>query len=43
MNRELQHEDLIELGVVSDDTKGHARGFDDEEFGERILPGLTRD
>jgi hypothetical protein len=41
MNRE--QEDVIELGVVSADTKGVQVGFADIEDGERILPGLSDD
>lgn len=41
MNRE--HEDVIELGAVSAETKGVQVGFADIEDGERILPGLSDD
>jgi len=41
MNRE--HEDIIELGVVSADTRGKLVGFADTEEGQQIHPGLTDD
>jgi len=41
MNRE--HEDLIDLGVVSTATRGLPVGTNDQENGKQILPGLADD
>ncbi|TPG56521.1 benenodin family lasso peptide [Sphingomonas glacialis] len=41
MNRE--HEDTIELGVVSSDTKGVTPGIADLEFGQQLPMGLSDD
>lgn len=43
MNREYQHEDLIELGAVTAETKGLAIGFVDTERGRQPFAGLTAD
>ena len=41
MNREDDHEDLIELGAVSVETKGSTRGKDDHFAGLVQIEGLS--
>lgn len=41
MNRDDEHEDLIELGVASLDTKGLTAGKDDHQVGLIPFAGLT--
>jgi hypothetical protein len=38
-----EHEDTIELGVVSSDTKGSTNGLADVEIGRQPKVGLTDD
>lgn len=41
MNREREHEELIELGAASSETKGPTAGMDDSQGGLRLWPGLS--
>lgn len=41
MKREEQHEQPIELGTVSSDTKGDFYAGVDTEMGQKPRPGLT--
>ena len=44
MNREIEHEDLIELGAASEETKGGPWGVDDLRTGLMLGDvGLTQD
>ena len=43
MNREQPHDDLIELGVASVETKGGPFGIEDQDFTLRVKTGLTDD
>lgn len=40
MNREHQHDDLIDLGAASVETKGPTAGKEDVQGGFILVPGL---
>lgn len=42
-NDEHRDDDLIDLGAVTQETKGKLVGFDDHDAGLQIQPGLSDD
>jgi len=43
MNREIERNDLIDLGIASIDTRGGPIGFEDEEDTLQVKLGLADD
>ncbi|MDB5722161.1 MAG: hypothetical protein JWP15_2779 [Alphaproteobacteria bacterium] len=43
MNNEHLHHELVELGVVSIDTRGALVGREDTDIGQQFVSGLTDD
>ncbi|HEV2595254.1 MAG TPA: benenodin family lasso peptide [Sphingomicrobium sp.] len=43
MNVELEHDDLIDLGTASVETRGSPVGMDDSQGGRNPFPGLSEE
>lgn len=42
-NDENRDDRLIDLGTVVEETKGSAQNFNDQDIGQRLVPGLGID